>query len=180
MNIKNFILQKEDARKIDVEILRLKKIIPQNTNINIKIKFENDYYIASISIYCYERYTKGVGVSEHNPAIAVDTAVDEVIRKVRKIKTNRFEKKGAPVLKNNQKEIIKTDDISMNDFETFGLTSEKITKTKNIDIKPITVEEAIEQMELLEKDFFVFYNLNGEVRVLYKRTKNKGYGILCE
>ena len=180
MHIKNFALKDEDAKKIDVEILRLKKIIPQNTDINIKIKFENDYFIASISIYCYGKYTKGVGISEHNPAVAVDSAIDEIIRKVRKIKTNRFEKKGLSTPENIQTKIINTNDVSMDNFENFGLTSEKITKTKNIDMKPITIEEAIEQMELLEKDFFVFYNLNGKVRVVYRRSKNKGYGILCE
>ena len=39
-------------------------------------------------------------------------------------------------------------------------------------------EEAIEQMELLGHDFFVFYNADeGGINVLYRRTDNN-YGLL--
>ncbi len=39
-------------------------------------------------------------------------------------------------------------------------------------------DEAIEQMELLGHDFFVFYNVNlGRINVLYRRDDNN-YGLL--
>jgi len=46
-----------------------------------------------------------------------------------------------------------------------------IIKKKAFDIKPMGVEEAAMQMDLLDKDFFVFTNASsGDINVLYKRT----------
>jgi putative sigma-54 modulation protein len=54
----------------------------------------------------------------------------------------------------------------------------EIVRRKQIELVPMTEEEAIDQMELLGHDFFVFYNANsGAVNVLYRR-EGGGYGLL--
>ena len=54
----------------------------------------------------------------------------------------------------------------------------KIVRTKQIDLKPMTPEEACLQMELLGHSFFVFLNGDsGKVNVVYKR-KTKSYGLI--
>src|SRR5512147_2680117 len=46
----------------------------------------------------------------------------------------------------------------------------QIIKTKRFDLKPMLPEEAVMQMELLDKDFFIFSNIgSGQVNVIYKR-----------
>ncbi len=46
----------------------------------------------------------------------------------------------------------------------------QIIKTKRFDLKPMLPEEAVMQMELLDKDFFIFANAgSGQVNVIYKR-----------
>ncbi len=53
-----------------------------------------------------------------------------------------------------------------------------IVRVKSFSMIPMDAQEAIEQMELLGHDFFVFYNINnGSVNVLYRR-RGKGYGLL--
>jgi len=54
----------------------------------------------------------------------------------------------------------------------------RIVRTKMIDLKPMSDEEAIEQMELLGHNFFVFLNAetNG-INVVYKRLDGN-YGLL--
>ena len=53
-----------------------------------------------------------------------------------------------------------------------------ITKSKRFAIKPMDVEEACVQMELLGHNFFVFRNAETfEVNVVYKR-KDKTYGLI--
>jgi putative sigma-54 modulation protein len=54
----------------------------------------------------------------------------------------------------------------------------EVVRRKQIELIAMNEEEAVEQMELLGHDFFVFYN--GEksaVNVLYRR-ENGGYGLL--
>ncbi len=54
----------------------------------------------------------------------------------------------------------------------------KVVKTKRFAVKPMDVEEACVQMELLGHDFFVFRNSEtDEVNVVYKRKGNT-YGLI--
>ena len=55
----------------------------------------------------------------------------------------------------------------------------KIVRSKRFSLKPMTPEEAILQMNLLEHEFFAFLNQSddGCFSVVYKR-KNGGYGII--
>jgi putative sigma-54 modulation protein len=60
-----------------------------------------------------------------------------------------------------------------------GVTAEeRLVKTKQFTVKPMEVEEAILQLNLLGHDFFVFTNSDTEqVNVLYRR-KDGDYGLL--
>jgi putative sigma-54 modulation protein len=54
----------------------------------------------------------------------------------------------------------------------------QIIKTKRFDLKPMQPEEAVMQMELLDKDFFIFANAgSGHVNVIYKR-KDGNVGLI--
>jgi putative sigma-54 modulation protein len=54
----------------------------------------------------------------------------------------------------------------------------RIVRTKRFQVIPMDEEEAIEQMELLGHDFFVFFNVNtNEMNVLYRR-KDGNYGLI--
>jgi putative sigma-54 modulation protein len=53
-----------------------------------------------------------------------------------------------------------------------------IVRTKTFEVTPMNPEEAIEQMELLGHDFFVFFNADTEeVNVLYRR-RDGNYGLI--
>ena len=53
-----------------------------------------------------------------------------------------------------------------------------IARVKRFFVYPMDEEEAIEQMELLGHDFFVFFNANsGSMNVLYRRHDGN-YGLL--
>lgn len=54
----------------------------------------------------------------------------------------------------------------------------EIIRTKRFDLKPMLPEEAVMQMELLDKDFFIFANAgSGLVNVIYKR-KDGNVGLI--
>ena len=55
---------------------------------------------------------------------------------------------------------------------------EIIVKSKNIYPQPMSVEDAIMQMDSLDHDFFIFENIDDQkIAVVYKR-KDKGYGVI--
>jgi putative sigma-54 modulation protein len=54
----------------------------------------------------------------------------------------------------------------------------RIVRTKRFALRPMDVEEAVMQMELLGHDFFVFRDADsGDVSVVYKR-RDGNYGLI--
>jgi putative sigma-54 modulation protein len=54
----------------------------------------------------------------------------------------------------------------------------KIVKSKRFEIKPMSVEEAIDQMILLNHDFFLFYNQDSNFVNLVYRRNDGDYGLI--
>lgn len=97
---------------------------------------------------------------------ALDLCVDSLIRQIRKNKT-RLEKKIREV---SFDDFIEYDSIEEDEFE--------IIRTKSIDLRPETVDEAILKMNLVGHKFYMFLNAeNGKVCVVYVRNDG-GYGLL--
>jgi len=100
---------------------------------------------------------------------SIDSAVAAIERQIRKNKT-RLEKK----LRENafERSTVVEVDEQPDDFE--------IIRAKRFSMKPMQVEEAVLQMELLGHEFFAFKNEDedGAFAVVYKR-KNGGYGLIC-
>ncbi len=95
---------------------------------------------------------------------ALDAAIDKIIRQIRKNKT-RVEKK--------LKESAFTD-LPQEEEES----SHEVVRHKEFVVRPMTLEEAILQMELLGHNFFLFTNAqSGQVNVVYKRADEK-YAVL--
>ncbi|MBU5668555.1 ribosome-associated translation inhibitor RaiA [Peptoniphilus sp. MSJ-1] len=99
---------------------------------------------------------------------SMDRAVDALARQIRKHKT-KLKKR----YQNN--ETIRFDEI----IEKESPKEEpKIVKRKKFELNPMSEEEAILQMELLNHKFFVFLDASTEkVEILYKRNDGN-YGII--
>ena len=54
-----------------------------------------------------------------------------------------------------------------------------LVRTKRFDLKPMDVEEAIEQMELLGHDFFLFHYVDEDIPSLVYRRRDGTYGLLA-
>jgi len=104
---------------------------------------------------------------------SIDSACALIERQIRKNKT-RLEKKlrdGAFEREIKPEYIPAEAEEEPEDF--------KIVRTKRFSLKPMTPEEAILQMNLLEHEFFAFLNMedNDSFSVVYKR-KQGGYGLI--
>lgn len=100
---------------------------------------------------------------------SIDLVIEKIERQIEKYKTKLARKfrgsgfKGELVASN-----VVTD--ASDDF--------KIVKTKRFAVKPMAVEEALLQMNLIHHDFYVFTNADTEeVNVLYRR-KDGNYGLI--
>jgi len=111
---------------------------------------------------------------------AINKAVDKLHRQISRFKSKRKSK--------NQKirDRYRATMAELNTAEEgpgLGLldgaaTAIEIMRRKQIDMMPMHEEEAIEQLELLDHDFYMFLNADTTaINVLYRRD-NGGYGLL--
>lgn len=101
---------------------------------------------------------------------AIDVVIDKLERQIRKNKTKLQSKKMKDI---SSREFVIEE---IEEFETE--VEEKIVKRKTIEVKPMSEDEAILQMELLGHQFYIFKDAETlKPAVVYKR-KEGNYGII--
>ncbi|UUM13223.1 ribosome-associated translation inhibitor RaiA [Clostridiaceae bacterium HFYG-1003] len=105
---------------------------------------------------------------------SIDRVVEKIERQLRRYKTK--------IEKRHTKESVRFPDFNQAAFAenaepVQGEEEPRIVRTKSFELKPMTEEEAILQMELLGHDFYVFEDLSGITSVIYKR-KDGNYGLI--
>ena len=96
---------------------------------------------------------------------AIDTLLDLLVRQIRKNKT-RLERR------------LREDAFASEPEEEWEGDEYRVVRTKSFAVRPLDVEEAILQMNLLGHQFFMFLNTEtGGINVVYRR-RNGDYGLL--
>jgi putative sigma-54 modulation protein len=100
---------------------------------------------------------------------SVDLVIEKIEKQIEKYKTRIARKLKAGVFKG---ELVAAGGATVEPDEL------KVVKTKRFAVKPMDVEEAILQMNLINHDFYVFTNSETEeVNVVYRR-KDGRYGLI--
>ena len=152
---------------IEQKLGKLERYFTPETEINVTLSVEKGRQKIEVTIPVKGNIIRSEQTS-NDMYVSIDMAVDLLERMIRKYKT-KISKYGKGELKFN-------DEFMEEDVDNHETVT--ITKSKRFAIKPMDVEEACVQMELLGHNFFVFRNAETfEVNVVYKR-KDKTYGLI--
>lgn len=158
---------------IEKELKRVEKMLPENAGFDVTLSKVKDGYKCDITVKHTGSFIRGEALAEKiEPSI--DFAVDDLKRKLRKLKTGLVDKKRKSGI-----DIIATSMEGLEEEETTYdnyAPSAEIKRTKRFHLHMMTDDEAIVQMEMLGHDFFVYMGDDGTTRVVYRREK--GYGLL--
>ncbi|MBR7160682.1 MAG: ribosome-associated translation inhibitor RaiA [Clostridia bacterium] len=100
-------------------------------------------------------------VSSDNMYDNIDLALPKLERQIRKYRT-KLDKQ----IKMTSQDVVEESEV------------QRIVRSKQFEVVPMTVDEAMLQIELLGHEFFVFLNVdNNRINVVYKRREGD-YGIL--
>ena len=164
----------EELRNYSIrKISKLDRFFKTEADAYVTYSIERGRFLAEITIHNNGMYYRASELTSDMYA-SVDSGVAAIERQIRRNKTRlekklregSFERDAAPVFAPVEEE----------EPEEF-----KIVRNKRFSIKPMSPEEAILQMNLLDHEFFVFKNMDAEdaISVVYKR-KQGGYGLICD
>lgn len=148
-----------DANKeyVEKKLSKLQDFLSDYDNVTARVvcKVYKTYHKVEITIPTKNIILRAE-VMEDTLYAAIDSAIDKLVKQVRRYNDKTKDKLG--------KKGIRSLDVD-------APQTEKIVRDKHVDLEPMTREEAIDQMEMLGHDFFIY--LDKETRktnVIYLRT----------
>jgi len=152
------------ATKVDVHLS-----VARNARISNKHKAEVTVYANGTIIRAQEH--------SENLYASIDLVSDKITRQLRKYKERNLDKKvhaTEKVADAVEEKPVETDLIGDRQPE---LPSE-VVRMKYFAMTPMTIDEAWEQLQLVDHDFYMFRNKEtGDINVIYQRNHG-GYGVI--
>lgn len=139
-----------------------------------KTRSSEDRQVAQLTVR-----SKGMMLRAEERSGDIFTSVDMVMDKMKR-QIDRYKRKRRGVLRRAQhgEDEIEVLPEILSDEEEDEPESGRIVRVKRFRVVPMDPEEAIEQMELLGHDFFVFFNMDdGQLNVVYRR-RDDNYGLI--
>ncbi len=148
---------------------RLVKYLIEPAEVHWVLSVEKIRHIADVTIV-----TNGVTIKAQEDTedmySAIDLVIDKLEKQVKRYKERLKDHKTHGNLPPTKKILVPSQEESAR--------KPRIVKTENMFIKPMSVEEALMQLELLDNDFLVFTNSStSNINVLYRR-KDGDYGLI--
>lgn len=157
--------EKKDTiiKKVD----KLSKFFDEDVASDIVISSQRDKIIVEATIRTPDMIYRA---EERNEDVynATDEIVESISRQIRKNKTRLAKRLRQGI----NKDFVFADEPAEDESEI------KIVKTKTHHVKPMSAEEAVLQMNLLNHSFFVFRNAQTNTTDIVYRRKDGNYGLI--
>ncbi|MCR4435210.1 MAG: ribosome-associated translation inhibitor RaiA [Clostridiales bacterium] len=166
---KNMDITEALQEKVKKKLGKIEKFFNEDTEAQVTMSVQKNRQIVEVTIP-FNGMVIRAEVADSDMYTSIDKAADIVERQISKYKTRLQKKLHANAFKLDGGSGFSQDVEEEQEF--------KVLRTKKFAIKPMTVEEAILQMNLIGHEFFVFSNADSkQVNVVYKR-KDGNYGLI--
>ncbi len=167
---KNIEVSEYLSNLIAKKVSKLDKYFPENTEVHVAMAVEHNRHIMEVTIPYDGGLIRGEEVTGDMYA-----SIDNVLAKLEK----QIVRHRTRLEKNLRAGAFKiSEPVYMESFDNAEQEERKVVRVKRFSIKPMDVDEAILQMELLGHSFYVFENADdGQINVLYQR-KDGNYGLI--
>ncbi len=169
--VKKMTLRPASKEHIEKKLAKLPKFFSDDADVSIMLRPENGKVTAELTIRDAATVFRAED-TQTELTDAFDNAFDNIIRRIRRQKTKLAKRlKSAAFEPDDFADL--PDDPIQDDGDEF-----KVVRVKSFSIKPLSVQEAILQMNMVGHHFYMFRNeQTGEMNVVYERN-NGEYGLI--
>lgn len=167
---KNTVITPGITNRIIKKTSKMYRYLNPETEISVHITKENDKYRkVEITVPVKGTILRAESSSDENLFIAIDSALSKIERQIHKHKDKLGTK-------------IKYESFAADDFEYLDdmdtTEAKEVRKRKTYTLRPMSLEDAVMNMELLGHNFFVYIDVDSNhTHVLYQR-KDGSLGLL--
>jgi putative sigma-54 modulation protein len=143
--------------------------VARNPRINTK-------QTAEVTIYANGSVIRAEESSEDLYA-SIDLVADKIARQLRKFKEKRQDKTHT----NPKVGDVVAEELVVPDLigDRAPELPKEVVRTKYFAMPAMTMQEALEQLQVIDHDFYMFRNAEtGEINVIYERKHHGGYGVI--
>ena len=172
---KNVELSEEMRRYIERKLSKLNRYLPNIVESRVEIikektKSPEQHFVVHLAVN-----SNGTLILSEERGADLPTAIDKVAavmnRRIEHYKGKLYDKRKG---KKGNSSLRTAAEAAPETAHTPG----KIVKVKRFTVKPMEVDEATSQMEILGHDFFLFFNAEDEKLNLVYRRKDSDYGLI--
>ena len=128
-------------------------------------KSAQDRQVAQITLHSGDGAFLRTEESSSDLRASLDIAIEKMERQIKKYKGKHWNPKSRA-----QEEPVHIEEEPEDEVQ--------VVRTKQFSTRPMDVDEAIDQMEMLGHDFFVFFNAGTDSFAVVYRRRADGYGLL--
>lgn len=171
INARNMELTDKLKEQIEKQVNKLNKYLHDDAEVQVKLsQAKGARNTAEITII-FDRNILRAEETTNEMSLSIDKVSDKIIRQIRRHRT-KLEKK----LRAGAFEVEAEPEVAVEEQITYDTEPVRI---KTFTLRPMTVEDAIIQMDMLGHSFFLFYNSEtNSTCVVYSRQDGR-YGLLA-
>lgn len=157
---------------INKKVNKLDNYFPEDTQAHVTLSVERNRHIVEVTIPYAGGIIRGEETSGDMYA-SVDNVLSKLEKQIVRHRTKLEKSLRAGAFR--APEPVYADAFTQDDLDE---EAAKVVKVKRFDIKPMTVDEAMLQLEMLGHSFYMFTNGDtNQINVIYKR-KDGNYGLI--
>lgn len=158
---------------VEEKLTRVKKYIEEPIDAQVCLSVEKKIRHKAEVILIAKGITIKASDETGDMYAAVDAVIDKLDRQLKRYKEKIKTHKPAAGKERRVNKFV-MDAVSVDE----GVTEPEIIKSHSFEVKPMSVEEAVMQMDLLHKEFLVYTDAESEeINVVYRRNDGN-YGLI--
>ena len=152
------------------KIGRLKRYFDGLVDGHVVLSQEKIRHLAEVTLLA-----NGVRLNAKDETVDFHTAIDNVVDKLeRQLKRYKEKLKRHKPLRNRERRGLQE---TVYAYESFEEEAPRVIQTEHYTTHPLTVDEAVMEMDLTDRAFLVFTDVDEKVKVVYRR-EDGNYGLI--